>query len=107
MDETRYHMIADATLLHCFDRLNGAFESGALDDLELQHGILTLRSVGGRTYLLSKHAPSQQLWYASPTLGGLHFRFDETAGDWHLPDGRPLYDILHTELRGENIAVAL
>jgi CyaY protein len=107
MDEKRYHAIADATLMHCFDQLEDAFEAGAIDELELQGGILTIRSLTGRTYLLTKHAPSLQLWYASPNLGGLHFTFDEDTKRWKLPDARLLYDILCSELAGENIAVVL
>lgn len=107
MDEKLYHTLADAPLAHCLDQLEAAFEEGALEDLDLQGGILTLRTPSGRTYLLSKHAPSQQLWYASPTLGGLHFSYSTTTECWHLPDGRTLYDILRAELQDENIKVIL
>ena len=68
MDEKRYHAVADATLMHCFDQLEDAFESGTIDELELQGGILTIRSLSARTYLLTKHVPSLQLWYASPSM---------------------------------------
>lgn len=107
MDEKRYHMIADATLEHCFDQLEVAFESGSLDELELDGGILTIRSMTGRTYLVTKHAPSSQLWYASPVSGGLHFRFDDTEQLWSLPDGRHLYDVIRTELHAEGVEVVL
>mgnify|MGYP003386606638 CR=1 FL=1 len=107
MDEKRYHAIADATLMHCFDQLEDAFESGMIDELELESGILTIRSARGRTYLLTKHAPSLQLWYASPNLGGLHFSFNEEAQRWQLPDDRLLYDILRAEMSNEGIAVVL
>lgn len=107
MDEKRYHAIADATLMHCYDQLEDAFEAGAIDELDLQGGILTIRSIRERTFLLTKHAPSLQLWYASPILGGLHFSFNEGAQRWQLPDGRLLYDILRAEMRDEEIAVVL
>ncbi|MFZ4541788.1 MAG: frataxin family protein [Rickettsiales bacterium] len=107
MNEKRYHAIADATLMHCFDRLDDAFEAGALDELELEQGILTIKSTGGRIYLLTKHAPSLQLWYASPNLGGLHFTFDEGEQRWLLPDKRGLYDILRGELHAEHVEVVL
>ena len=107
MDEKRYHAITDATLMHCYDQLEDAFEAGTIDELELQGGILTIRTVSERTYLVSKHAPSMQLWYASPILGGLHFTFDEGEQRWQLPDGRRFYDVLRGELNNENIAVVL
>ena len=107
MDEKRYHAIADATLVHCYDQLEDAFEAGTLDELDLQGGILTIRAESGRTYLVSKHAPSMQLWYASPILGGLHFTFDEGERRWHLPDGRQFYEVLRGELKNENISVVL
>jgi iron donor protein CyaY len=107
MDEKRYHAAADATLMHCFDQLEDAFDAGSLDDLELQNGILTIHANSGRTYLLTKHAPSHQLWYASPMLGGLHFSYHEGEQHWHLPDGRTLYDILRAELHAETITVIL
>jgi iron donor protein CyaY len=107
MDEKRYHAIADATLMHCYDQLEDAFEAGAIDELELQGGILTIATVSGRTYLLTKHGPSLQLWYASPNLGGLHFTFDEGVQRWLLPDGKWLYEILRGELSAEQIEVVL
>lgn len=107
MDEKHYHAVADATLAHCFDRLDEAYVTGKLDELELQAGILTIRTLGGTTYILSKHAPTQQLWYASANLGGLHFRFDEGVQHWQLPDGRMLYDTLAAEMASESITVSL
>lgn len=107
MDEKHYHAIADATLMHCYDQLEDAYESGALDDLDLQGGILTITPPSGRIYLLSKHAPSLQLWYASPVSGGLHFSFDAGEQYWRLPDARRLYDVLCAELKAEEIEVVL
>ncbi len=107
MDEKRYHAIADASLMHCFDQLDDAFARGTLDELELQNGILTITVATGRVYVVSKHAPSQQLWYASPNLGGLHFSFDESEQRWALPDGRLLYAVLRGELNHDGIAVVL
>lgn len=107
MDETHYHAVADATLAHCFEALDAAYAKGTLDELELQAGILTIRTLSGKTYILSKHAPTQQLWYASATLGGLHFRFDEAVQHWQLLDGRMLYDTLASEMASESITVCL
>ncbi|MFM9890761.1 MAG: iron donor protein CyaY [Rickettsiales bacterium] len=107
MDETLYHTIADATLMHCFDQLEQAYDNGALDDLELDGGILTLITPGNKTFLLTKHAPSRQLWLASPLSGGLHFSYAEGEHYWHLPDGRKLYELLRGELASQGIEVVL
>lgn len=107
MDETRYHAIADATLMHCFDQLERAYEAGRLDELELEGGILTIKPASGRIYLVSKHAPTLQLWYASPVSGGLHFRFEEANQRWALPDERTLYDVVRSELKSEGVEVVL
>ncbi|MES2984008.1 MAG: iron donor protein CyaY [Pseudomonadota bacterium] len=107
MDEKRYHAIADATLMHCYDQLEDAFEAGAIDELELQGGILTIKTMSGRTYLATKHAPSMELWFASPVSGGLHFTFNESDQRWQLPNGTLFYELLRGELLAENIEVVL
>jgi iron donor protein CyaY len=107
MDDKRYQAAADATLMHCYDQLEDAFEDGRLDDLDVQGGILTINTLSGRTYLITKHAPSQQLWYASPVLGGLHFSYHEGEQHWALPDGRTLNEVLRSELKNEGVEVVL
>jgi len=98
-EENRFHALADATLMHIFDRLEDAFERGDFEELELQEGILTIETASGKTFVLSKHSPSMQLWLASPVSGGHHFGYDETAATWALPDGTLLKSILETELQ--------
>ncbi len=107
LNEPRFHAIADATLMHCYDQLEDAFETGAIDELDLQGGILTITTLSNQTFLLTKHSPSCQLWLASPISGGLHFSFHEGAQQWQLPDGTPLYAILRGELAAQNITVVL
>lgn len=107
MDETRYHTIAEATLEHCFTQLESAYEAGNIEDLELEEGILTIITDSGRTFVLSKHAPTQQIWLASPLSGGLHFRYDDAAQGWSLPDGRDLYTHVRSELKREGVEVML
>ncbi len=107
MDETLYHTIADATLMHCFDQLEDAFEAGTLDDMELTDGVLSLLTESGKTFILSKQTPLRELWLASPVSGGLHFAYDEAAQRWRTSRGVLLYDQLRSELAAENIAVVL
>lgn len=99
LSEIRFHAIADATLLHLFDQLEDAFENCDFEELELNNGILTIETTSNKTFIVSKHAPSYQLWLASPISGGHHFSFDESRECWMLADGTTLKDILATELK--------
>lgn len=107
LDASRFHTIADATLAHCFDRLEAAYEAGSLEELELQGGILTIVTPDNKTLLVTKHAPTCQLWLASPTSGGLHFIYHTASQTWQLSDTTRLYDQLQRELAAENIMVTL
>lgn len=96
--ETEFHRYADATLTALFDQLESAYESGSIDDLELQEGVLTIKTAGGVTFVVSKHVASGQIWLASPLSGGLHFSYEADTGEWKLPDGTPLTERLTHEL---------
>lgn len=106
MDETQYHALANPVLEHCFNALEAAYDSGALEELELNSDSLTMIMPSGKTLLLSKHTASRQIWLATPSLGGLHFRHSE--GDrWCLPDGQELYALLTRELAQYNVKAVL
>jgi frataxin len=95
--ESDFHAHADATLEALFEQMEAQDEAGALD-LDLHGGVLSA-DVGGKTLILSKHAPSRQIWLASPLTGGMHFSAERQEGDWVLTDGRQLSVILAEELR--------
>lgn len=98
LSETHFHAIADATLLHLFDQLEDAFERGDFEELDLNGGILTIETASGKTFVVSKHAPSFQLWLASPISGGHHFPYDEASAGWLIPGSHALKALLATEL---------
>lgn len=98
LSEAHFHAIADATLLHLFDRLEDAFERGDFEELDINNGILTIETVSGKTFIVSKHAPSCQLWLASPISGGHHFTYNESEQSWELPNGETLKTLLAAEL---------
>lgn len=98
LSEAHFHAIADATLLHLFDRLEDAFERGDFEELDLNNGILTIETMTGKTFIVSKHAPSCQLWLASPISGGHHFSYNESEQSWALPSGETLKALLASEL---------
>lgn len=105
MDDTTYHRLADATLDALEAALEPFYDSGALDDLERGPSTLTLILGNGRTLVVSKHAPTQQIWLASAQLGGLHFA--RVADGWALPDGRTLPSTLAADLAANGIDVTL
>jgi iron donor protein CyaY len=107
LNATQFHTIADATLTYCFEALESAYDAGLLEDLELQGGILSIVTATRKTLLLTKHAPTHQLWLASPTSGGLHFIYSAPHQDWRLADNTRLYDQLQRELAAENTMVTL
>jgi frataxin len=65
------------------DSLLAALEEGigAHADAELQGGILTVDGDDG-TWVVNKHAPTQQIWLSSPKSGARHYAFDEPSGQW-------------------------
>lgn len=107
MDETTFHALADPMLARYFDRLEPLYESGALEELELQGGILTLLLPSGQTLLVSKHAPTRQLWLASRRAGGLHFAYDAGTQQWVLANGTTLDAQLVEELAHEQLSIQL
>ena len=98
LDESDFHRQADALLSRLADALETADESGDLE-AELTNGILRVALPAGKTYLINKHAPSRQIWVASPLSGGLHFAWDATAQQWAVPDGVELLRFLRAEFR--------
>ncbi len=98
LDEHHFHAIANATLMHLFDQLEQAYDDGTLEELELLDGVLTIECENGKTFVVSRHEPSRQMWLASPISGGLHFDYDHDNGCWKLSDGRILKQLLAQEL---------
>jgi iron donor protein CyaY len=104
MNEGEFHPLADKALEHLTDRLEEADQEGFLD-VEAQNGIVTVVLNSGKQLIISKHAPSKQLWLSSPISGGLHFSY--VGNGWALADGRTLHNVLAQELQAlAGIAVA-
>jgi iron donor protein CyaY len=105
MDETTYHRLADATLDAIAQALEPAYDTGALEELDLAGSVLTITTADGHTFVVSKHAPSTQIWLASRKSGGLHFSY--TNERWQLADGRELQNVLAEALTAHGIEVIL
>jgi frataxin len=96
MNETDYHRFADTAINSLYNLLEKADANGSLD-VDYQNGIMTVRVPSGQHYIINKHAVSRELWLSSPVSGGLHFRYQD--GEWKLPEGQTLEDILLAELQ--------
>jgi frataxin len=94
--ETEFHQFADKTLALLLEIFELADGEGALEP-ELEASGLSVQLPAGKSYLISKHAASKQLWVASPVSGGLHFVHQED-GSWRLKDGRELTAFVREEI---------
>lgn len=94
-DEGDFHRAADRLIVEYADRIEAADEAGVLE-CDIVAGVLTVKGKRA-TWVISKHAPSKQIWLASQISGGLHFEWRD--GSWQLADGRVLSDVLANELR--------
>lgn len=94
--ESEFHDHADRFLEGLFEQLEDQ-DTGGMLDIDLQEGVMTVE-VGTREFVISKHAPSKQVWLSSPLSGGLHFDTADNGRDWKLKDGRRLSVILGEEL---------
>ena len=87
--------MTDAAFESLADNLLEALEEGIGDhaDAELQTGVLTVEADAG-TWIVNKHAPTQQVWLSSPKSGARHYAFDAGSGTWR--DTRGGDDLLAT-----------
>lgn len=97
MNETDYHRLADKTLAAIAQALENADEQGLIE-LEHDQQMVTVALDDGRQFIVSKHAPTRQLWLSSPLSGGSHFSFDDAQQDWRLQDNKTLVKLLFAEL---------
>ncbi len=93
INENEFHSLADRWLAHVTDQL----EEMETLDVEYHSGIVTITLPSGKALIINKHAPSRQLWLASPLSGGLHFSCNAEK-KWALTDGRTLEATLSHDL---------
>lgn len=97
MNETDFHCLADGLLSALEADLEEADQEGALE-VEAISGVVTLLLPDGKQFVVSKHAPSQQVWLSSPFSGAHHFTYDESGRQWRLAGGQELRALLDAEL---------
>lgn len=92
MDESSFLAAAEALQQRWFDALETA-EPEALD-IDFEEGVLTVEAEGTGTFVLSRHAPTRQLWLSSPLSGASHYKYDEAREAWVSTRGGGDLDIL-------------
>jgi frataxin len=77
LTEDQFEGMAEALL----GRLAEAVEAAEADgvDVELQGPVLTIEVEDRGTFVVSKHAPTRQIWLSSPISGASHYAFDGQA----------------------------
>ncbi len=99
LDENTFRDLAGKTLSRLADAVEEAL--GDRLDVDLGEGVLTIELDSGATYVINGHAPSRQIWMASPVSGGLHFDYESEGegGRWIATrGGADLVPLLAREL---------
>lgn len=92
MTHSAFETLADSLLATLEEAL------GDHVDAELQGGILTVEG-GEGTWIVNKHAPTQQIWLSSPVSGARHYAYDAGLGQWQdTRGGGDLLTVLGDEL---------
>lgn len=92
MTHSAFETLADSLLATLEEAL------GDHVDAELQGGILTVEGDAG-TWIVNKHAPTQQVWLSSPKSGARHYAYDAGIGQWQdTRGGGDLLTVLGAEL---------
>src|SRR5215471_13846430 len=92
MSEFAFETLADSLLATLEEAL------GDHADAELQGAVLNVEGDDG-TWVVNKHAPTQQIWLSSPRSGARHYAFDNASGQWKDTRGGPdLLALLSAEL---------
>lgn len=97
LSDSQFLTLSRDTLARLHDALEPGYDAGDLDELEMEAGLLTIVTKLGQTFIVSAHAPSHQVWLASPVSGGLHFRW--SGENWILGTGETLDEVIGRELQ--------
>ncbi len=80
--------------------LDGCESAAGNSDVDLKDGVLTVVLPGGRSYVLNKQTPNEQIWWSSPLSGPRRYAWDEAGGGWRdVRRASLLRDDLGSELK--------
>eukprot|EP00249_Psilotum_nudum_P010717 c22716_g2_i1 orf=361-981(-) len=84
LGDKEYHKLADETLDHLQEKIEGIGEELELDGFDTDHaeGVLTVRLGSLGTYVINKQTPNRQIWLSSPVSGPARFDWDEKMKCW-------------------------
>lgn len=99
MNPTEFLAKANETLHAIHDVLEPYYDSGDVDELEMEGGVLNIADEAGRTIVVNIHEASMQIWLASSLSGGMHFDFEKSNGQWKTRDGSELMAVLDQNLQ--------
>lgn len=77
LTENEFERMAEALLRRLADAVDEAEADGV--EVELQGPVLTVETDARGTFVVSKHAPTRQIWLSSPISGASHYAFDGKA----------------------------
>lgn len=97
LTDSQFFTLGRDTLTRLHDALEPSYNNGTLEELELEAGLLTIVTRAEQSFIVSAHAPSHQIWLASPVSGGLHFRW--SGESWILGTGETVEEVLARELQ--------
>ena len=102
LDETQFHAQAEK-ILNCLADTLEAAELDSIDDIGFEDGVLSVKLSDNSAFVINKHAPTKQIWYASPISGALYFSPSAPSWTWNCaPRGdssTELVDVLREDLR--------
>ena len=98
MEKNDFIQYVHDTFQHLLDCLEE--QLGDESEIEVQETSLQITLSSGKTWLLNRHAPRQEIWLSSPITGGIHFRFDPKQKKWisTRPSQDELFSMLEQEL---------
>jgi len=104
--ESKFHDQADAVIEAIGEEIE-AKDKEMLIDVDNKDSVLTLTLDSGDEFVISKHAPMQQIWLSSPFSGGLHYDYVDADSCWtSARNGSALHEHLAKELN-ENTGLKL
>ncbi len=81
MNESEFETFVTSYLEKIFEQVEEMYDDD-LEDLEFNDGILNIKLEDGRTFLLNRHLPNQEIWMSSPLSSGTHYKYQDAEKKW-------------------------